>query len=130
VIQPRSLQLARVLIYFNAVLWLGFALIIAVGRHPSYPRDNVYFLPMLLGSSIGAIALALVAWRLRGPGLPAYWAALGILSVLLLAGLFDEVGYADLAFLIITAVPLALLVRNRGWYAQPAAPKQEPKRAA
>ena len=35
---------------------------------------------------------------------------------MILVGLFDELGLADLAYVVLTLIPLALLIRDRNWY--------------
>ena len=128
--QPGSLQLARAFLVINAFLWLVFAAIVAAGQHPSYPPSSPSFLPMAAGSLLGALVLAVIAWLLRKPGLSAYWIALGVLCIALLACLLDDIGYADLVPILLTAAPLTLLIRNRSWFAPPSGTEGGPKRAA
>lgn len=105
--------------FVNACLWLVFFLIVAVGVHPSYPPGSIYHFPMALVALAGAGTLFALAELLRRRGRAIYWASVGLLAALILAGVFDQVGLADLAFMAITLVPLALLIRNRKWYLQP-----------
>lgn len=116
--QPRSLQLARGLLYLSALLWFVFGAIIAFGVHPSYPPGSHFYLPMAAGAFIAGIVLGVLGWLLRRPAPAAYWLSLAALTVALLIGLLDQIGLADLVPLLITAVTLALLIRNRGWYAK------------
>ena len=121
--EMRALRLTRVLVVVNALLWLVFALIIAAGFHPSYPAGSDYRLPMALAGLAGSAVLAALAWLLRKPSALAYWAAVGVLAGTALMGLFDEVGLADLAVILLTLLPLALLVKSRNWYLRPTAPE-------
>ena len=114
--QPTILRLARALILLDGVLWLAFASIIAAGVHPSYPRGSDFLWPMAAGGLLGAIVMLGIARLLRNPSRLAYWASVAVLAGMLLAGLFDQVGLADVAFMSLTLVPLALLVKERAWY--------------
>jgi hypothetical protein len=122
--EPRGLRLARALVLLNAFLWLVFALIIAAGFHPSYPTGGPYQVPMALAAFGGTAVLSALAWLLRRPTPLVYWAAVGILAATVLMGLFDEVGLADLAFIFITLLPIAFLVKSRRWYLRPSAPEE------
>ncbi|HLE05232.1 MAG TPA: hypothetical protein VI729_11560 [Anaerolineales bacterium] len=128
--EPRSLRLTRLMIYLNALLWLLFALIIGAGAHPSYPIGSAYHLLMALAALMGTAFLFALAWLLRKPNPLAYWASVAVLAVTILMALFDEVGPADLAFILTTLLPLAFLIKNRSWYLQPSVPAEKPKRAA
>jgi hypothetical protein len=127
--EPPSIQLNRLMIYLNAILWLAFALIIAVGAHPSYPIGSLLHLPMALAASMVTLVLFALAWWLRKPNAIAYWVCVSALAATILMALLDEVGPADLVFLLITAFPLILLIKNRSWYLRPDAPAENPKRA-
>jgi len=125
-----SPRLTRLMIYLNAFLWLLFALIIGVGAHPSYPIGSAYHLPMTVAAFMATAVLFVLAWLLRKPNPLAFWASVAVLAVTILIALFDEVGAADLAFILATLLPLAFLIKNRSWYLQPSAPEEKPKRAA
>ena len=128
--EPPSIRLIRLMIYLNALLWLLFVLITGVGAHPSYPIGSTYHLPMALAAFMGTAVLIALAWLLRKPSPLAFWASVAFLAVTILMALFDEVGPADLAFILATLLPLVFLIRNRTWYLQPSAPAEKPKRAA
>jgi len=122
--EPRALRLTRALVLLNAFFWLVFALIIAAGLHPSYPTGSTYQVPMALAAFGGTAVLSALVWLLRRPNPLVYWAAVGVLTATVLTGLFDEVGLADLAFIFITLLPLAFLVKSRRWYLRPSAPEK------
>jgi len=63
-----------------------------------------------------AIILAVLASQLKRPSRLRYWLAVGLLTSMVLVGLFDELGLADLVYLVLTLIPLALLIRDRNWY--------------
>jgi predicted membrane channel-forming protein YqfA (hemolysin III family) len=73
-----------------------------------------------------AIILSILVRSLAKHRKLAYWLAIAFLAAIVLAALFDEVGLADLLFIIITGVPIILLLRGRSWYLHPyPEPKQE-----
>ncbi|HET7011571.1 MAG TPA: hypothetical protein VFI11_12420, partial [Anaerolineales bacterium] len=116
---PAILRAARALILFDAILWLAFAAIIAAGVHPSYPDGSIFQWPMAAGGLGGAILMLAIAWILRAPGRLGYRLSVAILAGMVLLGLFDQVGLADLAFMILPLIPLVLLVKGRAWYFRP-----------
>jgi lysylphosphatidylglycerol synthetase-like protein (DUF2156 family) len=125
--EPPSLRLTRLMIYLNALLWLLFGVIIGVGAHPSYPIGSAYYLPMALAAFMGTAVLIALASLLRKPNPLAYWASVAVLAVTILLAMFDEVGPADLAFILITLLPLVFLIRNRSWYLHPSTPTAKPE---
>jgi hypothetical protein len=42
-----------------------------------------------------------------------------LLAVMILASFLDEFGLADLLFVLVTLLPLALLLKDRVWYGRP-----------
>ena len=110
---PSTSSSARFFLGVLALLWFAFGLIVAASAHPSY-RDD---LPLRLGMTAIAwglaAGLAVLARRLRRANRPAYWITVALLSFLILVGLFDELGLADLVYLVLTFIPLALLLKDR-----------------
>jgi hypothetical protein len=47
------------------------------------------------------------------------------LAVIILASLFDDFGLADLLFVLVTLLPLALLLKDRAWYVRPSLDGQQ-----
>jgi hypothetical protein len=78
---------------------------------------------------VTAAALAVLAGKLRQGGRLSYWLTVALLLSMILVGLFDELGLADLAYLVLTLIPLALLIGDRNWYLGPP-PAAQDHRAA
>jgi len=106
-------------IALNAMFWLAFAVGAALGIHPSYRDSGPLRWTMAILATLTAIVLLLLARSLAKPGKVAFWLAIGFLGAIIMAALFDELGLADLLFIIFTSVPIILLLRSRGWYLQP-----------
>lgn len=98
---------ARVLIALNALIWFGFALIVAIGAHPAMPASALVRGVMIVGGLLagaGLTALALLLGRRRK------WIYLAALSI------SDQVGLVDLVVLAATLAPIVCLLRGRSWY--------------
>jgi hypothetical protein len=114
--EPGSVGATRVLIAGLALLWLGFSLLVALNRHPSFRGDHPLRGPLAIGVLFGAAALAALIWTLARRPRMGFFAANVMLGLMLIAGLMDEVGASDLVFLAMVALPIGLLWRDRRWY--------------
>jgi hypothetical protein len=114
--EPLSLRAARWLIFINALVWFLFGLIVILGLHPAMPQTP------LVRWAVGGLGLACAAsllalgMMLRRPYWWAFWTAIGVLGLLAVATLLDQVGLADLAVLVIIVSPMILLIKDRAWY--------------
>jgi lysylphosphatidylglycerol synthetase-like protein (DUF2156 family) len=117
---PSTVRLTRLLIVLDAVLWLAFGLTTAIGAHPSYKEPGVLRWAMATIALFAAGVLAGLAIFLMKRSRLAYWLAVASLAAMALAGLLDELGLADLVFLVATILPLALLLKDRVWYLEEA----------
>ena len=116
---PSTVRYTRLLILLNALLWLALGVIIAVGVHPSYREPGILRWAMAISAFLAAGLLGALVRPLAGRNRIACWAAVLLLAAISAAALSDEVGLADLAIVIITLLPLALLIRDRTWHLQP-----------
>ena len=114
--KPLSITISIVFIYMNSLVWLVFGLIIIFGAHPSLPDRSL----VLAGMAFLAIAISgilfIIGIFLAKQNRNAFYLTIGFLFILALAGIFDDFGLVDLAFLIINLIPLVLLIKERGWY--------------
>jgi hypothetical protein len=113
---PSTVRLTLALVWLDAFIWLGFALLTAFSAHPSYGAASAYRWPMVAIAVLIAAALAGLAIWLGKQRRLAYWLALALLAALTIAPVFDQFGLADLAFVVATALPLGLLLKDRAWY--------------
>lgn len=127
--RPASVRITRAVILLNGLLWLLFALVVAAGIHPSYRQVGSLRWPIALAGVGIACALLALAWLLRATNPLAYWGSVILLAAIVLVGLLDEVGIADVAFLVVTLIPLALLIKDRRWYLRPASTEKHQGRA-
>jgi hypothetical protein len=115
---PRLFTASLVLIGINALLWLGFAMLVISGAHPAMPDD------LLVRGVMGGLALlasgalaGLCALLARRNG-PAYYASLAFLLFIALLTVADEVGIWDAVVMLLTITPAILLLFPRVWYFQ------------
>lgn len=113
---PRSVAIAHALILLGALIWLLFALLLALNAHPAFPDDpRIRSVMAVVSLAAGLVILVLLALlRQRRP--LAYSGMLAALAAAALSLLFDNVGPVDLLFLAITLIPIGLLIRDRRWY--------------
>ena len=117
--RPLSVTVTLALILFDAALWLAFGLIVAVGLHPALPDNLVYKLILSIASFGAALVLAGLSVLLTRHNRAGYFLTLTFLSMAALAFFLDDVGWVDLAFLAVTLLPAALLLKDRNWYLHP-----------
>lgn len=125
---PSTVRLTLALLWLNSLVWLGFALVTTFAAHPSYGAASAYRWPMVAIAGLIAAALAGLAIWLGRRRRVAFWLALALLAALTIAPAFDQFGLADLAFVVATALPLALLLKDRAWYLE--APGADPGHAS
>ena len=115
---PTTARFTRLLILLNSFFWLAFAIITAAGAHPSYEETGTLRWTMAGLSILAAGILVALTGFLRRRSRSAYWLTLALLAITILGALLDEFGPADLAFVIVTILPLTLLLKDRSWYIQ------------
>jgi hypothetical protein len=113
---PSTVRYTRLLILINALFWLAFSVITAVGAHPSYEEASVLRWAMATAALLVAGILGTLAGRLQSRSRLVYWLAVTSLAAMTVAAVLDELGPADLVFIIMTLLPLALLLKDRDWY--------------
>ncbi len=73
---------------------------------------------MTLIAALGAAVLMALGFLLRKPNPLAYWVGIAFLFGTILMTFFDQVGVADVVFMLINLLPLGLLIRRRSWCLQ------------
>src|SRR3990172_9211113 len=113
---PPSVRVALLLLALDALLWFGFGVVVACAgiasiNHPPVLRWGMVGLAWVSAASLAGIAL-LLCRRSR----PAFFAAVVLLSIIVVLSITDQVGLVDLAALAVSAAPLVLLLKDRAWY--------------
>jgi hypothetical protein len=103
-------------ILLNAIVWLGFTILLAWNLHPALPDSPVvrWIMGILaFGCACALIVLAvLLGRRIR----IVYFLTWGLLALLAVLTFTDEVGLADWIYLLLVTTPLILMIKDRSWY--------------
>jgi hypothetical protein len=114
--RPLSVTMTLALILLDAALWLAFGSIVALGLHPALPNDLVYKAVLSIAGFGAALVFAGLFALLTKHNRTGYFLTLTFLGMTALTFFLDDVGWADLAFLAVTLLPAALLLKDRNWY--------------
>jgi hypothetical protein len=71
---------------------------------------------MAITAFLVAGLLGALAGRLQKRSRLVYWLAVASLMAVAVAAVFDDLGPADVVFIAITLLPLALLLKDRDWH--------------
>ena len=113
---PFGVTVARLLIGLNALIWLGFGLIVASGAHPAMPDSSILRGMMAILGLLTAAALLVLNVFLGRRSRLAFTTAIVVLGCLAFLTIADQVGLADAAVLALTLAPLVCLIGSRGWF--------------
>ncbi len=113
---PKTVVAALVLISLNAIFWLGFAVIAALGGIPGYDGSGIEKW-LLVGLALGtALCLALLAFFLGRRNRFAYISGVVLLGGILVLSLTDQLGIWDILAMASILAALVLLLKDRKWY--------------
>jgi len=112
---PRSFSAAVILVLVNALIWLGFAIIVTTGLHPAIPDSGLVRGVMGILAFLTSGALLILSILLRRRNTIAFYITLALLLIISVFTVTDEFGIYDLIVLIITLIPLVLIIKNRTW---------------
>lgn len=107
---------ALVLVLLNAAFWLVFAILMVTGLHPAPPQSLPLMWTMAGLSLIASLVLFILCVFVKKHSRWAYYLTIAVLGTLVLMTIADDFGLADLVYLALTVLPLALLLRVRKWY--------------
>jgi hypothetical protein len=100
----------------NALVWLAFAAVVALGMHPSLPTGDLVSVGVAGLALLAAVILVFLALLLRRRSRWGFILTVAALAVLAILTIADQVGFVDLVVLAIVVTPLVLLIKDRGWY--------------
>jgi hypothetical protein len=114
--KPYTATAAEILILLNALVWFGFAALVALDLHPGLPDDPTirWVMGILAFGCAGTLfgLTLMIRKRIR----IAYYSLLGLLALLMVATFTDEIGLADILYLALVTTPFLFLIRDRAWY--------------
>ena len=115
---PKSVAVTIAFIALNAVFWLAYAIIIALGSSALTTIPAIMkwgFIVLAVGCSLllAGVALFLVKRKRL-----AFYFGLLMLTLVAVLSIADQFGWLDLFSLLISLIPLVLLLKDRDWYLQ------------
>jgi lysylphosphatidylglycerol synthetase-like protein (DUF2156 family) len=114
--QSFSVRLTLALILINAVTWLAFGGILAADAHPALSVPLLVKVIMaFLSFTVAAVLVSLFVFLGRQSRV-AYLLTLLLFILTILITFFDDIGWADIFFLLLNIVPFLLLIKDRRWY--------------
>lgn len=127
---PLTVTVARLLIVINALVWLGFGVIVLAGAHPAMPDSLLLRGVMIVGGLLAGVTLALLALLLGRPRRGVYLISLTALAILAALSITDQVGLVDLVVLALQLVAIACLLHGRAWFTPRDRPEADSHRSA
>jgi len=116
--RPITVTINLVIILLNALIWLILAIIIATNAHPGFANlAAMKGVLAIISIAMGSILLVLTYFIYKH-SLKAYYLTLAFFVITSILVIFDDVGLADIIFLIISLIPIILLIKDRAWYLQ------------
>ena len=116
--QPLSITLNLVIILLNALIWLILGVIIAFDMHSAIPDLPGMKLGLSIISFVIVIFLLGLTYQVWKHNRTAYYLMIAFFILTSILTIFDDLGLADILFLVISMIPVILLIRNRAWYLQ------------
>lgn len=116
--RPLTVTINLAFILVNAVIWLILGIIIALDIHPAPAESPAMKTGMAIISIIISALLLVFTFFLYRHNRMVYYYSLAFFIFTSILTVFDDFGVADLAFLIISIVPIILLLKDRRWYIQ------------
>lgn len=113
---PVTVQVTLIIILVVGIAWLVYSLYLAVGPDPSFAQLGAYRWIMAATTFVPGLVCVVLWFLLRKRWKPAWYLAVVALSLMTIVGIFDQVGWVDLVFILGSAVPVVLLIIDRKWY--------------
>jgi|GEM_PF-867599 len=116
--RPLTVTINLFVILLNALIWLGLGIIIAINAHPGLPdMPEMKGILAILSIAIAIILMVLTIFLFRQIRI-AFFLSLVFFGISAFLTIFDDVGLADLVFVVICLIPVVLLIKDRAWYLQ------------
>lgn len=116
--RPLTVKINLVVILVNALIWLALGIIIAIDTHPGLPdMPEMKGILAILSILIAGILLVLTFFLFKQITI-AFYLTLAFFGISAFLTIFDDVGLADLGFVVICLIPVVLLIKDRAWYLQ------------
>ena len=112
-----TVKLTITLMAIIAICWFGFGVLTLANLITPIPSGQVRVaigIVAIACSIITALAAVFLFRRNRW----VYFSTVTLFGMILIMSFMDELGWLDMLFIVITAITLAFLIRDRAWYLQ------------
>jgi LPXTG-motif cell wall-anchored protein len=114
--RPLTVTVTLVFILLNAFLWLALGFIIALNALPGLAElPDTNGILAILSIAVGGILLALTFFLYK-QSRNAFFLTVAFFVFTSILVIFDDVGLADVIFIVISLIPVILLIKDRAWY--------------
>lgn len=112
----KSISIARGFILLNAIIWLGFSMIVATGMHPALPDSGLYKWFLAISAFVSAAFLLLLNFLLKTRTKITFFLTIAFLILIALLTIIDDLGWIDFVVLVVTLIPVVILIKERKWF--------------
>ena len=113
---PATVRAAQALLGVNAIIWLLFGVTSITRMTRQYPEQGTYYLIVGVLMFANVAAMLVSAWLAGRPRKWGFFLVLAVLLANILLTFTDQVGFFDIATLLLDLVILFLLFSQRRWY--------------
>lgn len=121
--QKTTKRVARFLVYLISLTWLGLGMVTAAGLHPALPAGPVYRWGLAALSFLTGLGLVVLYHLIQNQLAFPYYFFVGILTLISVSFVFDEIGWIDVTVFILHLVLILLVVRDRDAHLQGTVPE-------
>ncbi len=114
--RPFSVTFTLALLIFLAAIWLAFGFFAAWGGNASLINTGIFRWLMAAASIVAGLVLLGLTYLLSIHFKPAWYFSVAMLAAMVLAGFLDDVGWADILYMVFAVIPLCFLIKDRKWY--------------
>jgi hypothetical protein len=110
-----TIKLTIALVGVIAIGWFIFGLATIANLITPIPSGQVRWAIGIIAIAC-SIVTALVAWLLAKRNRVVYFSSVTLLGMILVVSFMDEPGWTDAILIVIIAIALSLLIKDRRWY--------------
>jgi len=116
--QPITVTITIILILISAAFWLFYAVYVAIAGVPSFPNAGAgRWIMAGLSFCVSVFLIGMVILLKRHNRL-FFMAGIIFLGIIATLSITDQIGWIDLAVLLVNLAALLLLIKDRTWYLQ------------
>jgi hypothetical protein len=113
---PATVVMTQIIILVVGIVWIGFSFFMAFFPNPSFAGLGAYRWLMAVMTFFAGASLIVLCVLLHNRWEPAWYLTVVAMSLMIVAFIFDQVGWVDVLLMLGSAIPLVLLIIDRKWY--------------